>query len=166
MLTLYQFKVHLKSWAGFLHFSELQVVPNKKFTYLTFRFIVGREMQDGRGCLLSVASSFSQKPFLNSMCPHAYIYPVLSTVFPGASYGKEPTCNAGHLGSIPGLGRSLGEGNGNSLQFPCLENPHGQRSPEGYSPWDCRIEQNWASTVFSILSTGQSHQISVFSLKK
>ena len=80
-------------------------------------------MQDGRGCLLSVASSFSQKPFLNSMCPHAYIYPVLSTVFPGASYGKEPTCNAGHLGSIPGLGRSLGEGNGNPLQYYCQETP-------------------------------------------
>ena len=37
--------------------------------------------------------------------------------------GKEPTCNAGDLGSIPGLGRSPGEGNGNPLQYPCLENP-------------------------------------------
>ena len=43
------------------------------------------------------------------MCPHVYIYPVLSMVFPIASYGKERTCNAGHLGSIPGLGRSPGE---------------------------------------------------------
>ena len=32
-------------------------------------------------------------------------------------------CNAGDLGSIPGLGRSPGEGNGNPLQYPCLENP-------------------------------------------
>ena len=32
-------------------------------------------------------------------------------------------CNAGDLGSIPGLGRSHGEGNGNPLQYSCLENP-------------------------------------------
>ena len=42
--------------------------------------------------------------------------------FPGGSDGKESPCNAGDLGSIPGLGRSLGEGNGNSLQYSCPEN--------------------------------------------
>ena len=36
---------------------------------------------------------------------------------------------------IPGLERSPGEGNGNSLQYSCLENPHGQRSLAGHSPW-------------------------------
>ena len=36
---------------------------------------------------------------------------------------------------IPSLGRSPGGGHGNLLQYPCLENPHGQRSLEGYSPW-------------------------------
>ena len=35
---------------------------------------------------------------------------------------KKSACNAGDLGSIPGLGRSLGEGNGNPLQYSCLEN--------------------------------------------
>ena len=39
------------------------------------------------------------------------------------SSGKASTCNAGDLGSIPGLGRSPGEGNGNPLQYSCLENP-------------------------------------------
>ena len=43
--------------------------------------------------------------------------------FPCSSAGKEPACNAGDPGSIPGLGRSPGEGNGNSLQYSCLENP-------------------------------------------
>ena len=43
--------------------------------------------------------------------------------FPGGSDGKESVCNAGELGSIPGLGRSLREGNGNPLQYSCLENP-------------------------------------------
>ena len=43
--------------------------------------------------------------------------------FPGDSEGKAFACNAGDLGSIPGLGRSPGEGSGNSLQYSCLENP-------------------------------------------
>ena len=43
--------------------------------------------------------------------------------FPHSSVGKEFACNAGDVGSIPGLGRSLGEGNGNPLQYSCLENP-------------------------------------------
>ena len=41
----------------------------------------------------------------------------------------------GDLGLIPGLGRFPGGGHGNSLQYSCLENPHGQRSLVGYSPW-------------------------------
>jgi len=43
--------------------------------------------------------------------------------FPSGSDGKESTCNAGYPGSIPGVGRSPGEGNGNPLQYSCLENP-------------------------------------------
>ena len=43
--------------------------------------------------------------------------------FPGGSDGKASVYNAGDLGSIPGLGRSPGEGNGNPLQYCCLENP-------------------------------------------
>ena len=43
--------------------------------------------------------------------------------FPGGSNGKASVCNAGDLGSIPGLGRSPGEGNGSPLQYSCLENP-------------------------------------------
>ena len=41
---------------------------------------------------------------------------------PGGSDGKEYACNAGDLGSIPGSGRFPGEGNGNPLQYSCLEN--------------------------------------------
>ena len=43
--------------------------------------------------------------------------------FPGGSDGKESACHAGDPGSIPGLGRSLGEVHGNPLQYSCLENP-------------------------------------------
>ena len=43
--------------------------------------------------------------------------------FPGGSDGKVSVCSAGDPGSIPGSGRSPGEGNGNPLQYSCLENP-------------------------------------------
>ena len=52
---------------------------------------------------------------------------------------KNTLTNAGDIrdtGSIPGLGSSPGGGHGNPLQYSCLENPHGQRSLAGYSPWD------------------------------
>ena len=39
---------------------------------------------------------------------------------------------------MPGWGRSPGKGNGYSLQYSCLENPHGQRSLVDYSPWGCK----------------------------
>ena len=47
---------------------------------------------------------------------------------------KKSASNSGDQGSMPGLGRSTEEGNGNPLQYSCLENPHGQRSLVGYSP--------------------------------
>ena len=70
------------------------------------------------------------------VCVFMYIYMYMAG-FPCSSVGKEPACNAGDLGSIPGSGRSLGEGNGNPLQYSCLENPI-DRSLAGYSPWCCK----------------------------
>ena len=43
--------------------------------------------------------------------------------FPDGSIDKESTCNAGDTGSIPGMGRFTGGGNGNPLQYSCLKNP-------------------------------------------
>jgi len=48
--------------------------------------------------------------------------------FPHGSDDEESACNAGDLGSIPGLGRYPGEGNGNPLQFSCLEIPWTEES--------------------------------------
>ena len=52
---------------------------------------------------------------------HPYSIIVISHIFPGGLDGKESACNAGDPGSIPGLGRSPGEGNGYLLQYSCLE---------------------------------------------
>ena len=60
--------------------------------------------------------------------------------FPGSSNGKESGCNAGDLGLISGLGRSLGEGNGTPLQYSCLDNPM-----DG-GPWQStahRVTKSW-----------------------
>ena len=51
------------------------------------------------------------------------VLPFIVRGFPGGSEVKASAYNAGDLGSIPGLGRSPGEGNGNPLQYSCLENP-------------------------------------------
>ena len=58
--------------------------------------------------------------------------------FSGGSDGKESAWNAGDLGSIHGLGRSPGKGNGNPLQYSCLGKSTGWRSLVGYSPWGCK----------------------------
>ena len=57
--------------------------------------------------------------------------------FPGGSDSKESACNARDFGWIPVLGRSPGGGHGNPLQYFCLENPCGQKSLVGCSPWGC-----------------------------
>ena len=71
--------------------------------------------------LLSLTNSQNDETIINYNCN------LLSfgVDFPGGSDGKEFPCNAGDLGSIPGLGRSLGKGNGYPLQYSCLENSMG-----------------------------------------
>ena len=56
---------------------------------------------------------------------YIFIYHILQFTqdFPGGSEVKVSACSVGYLGSIPGSGRSPGEGNGNPLQYSCLENP-------------------------------------------
>ena len=50
------------------------------------------------------------------------------------SDGKESACNVGDPGAIPGSGRSPGEGNGNPLQYSCLEDPLDREEPDRLSP--------------------------------
>ena len=60
--------------------------------------------------------------------------------FPGSSDGKESTCNAGDLDSIPGLGRSPGEGSGNPLQYSCRENAMDRGVWWGTDPGDAESD--------------------------
>ena len=58
--------------------------------------------------------------------------------FPGGSVVKNLPASAGKVGSIPGSGRCPGGGNGNPLQYSCLEKSHGGRSLAGCNPWGCK----------------------------
>ena len=67
--------------------------------------------------------SGSKTPTLSNM-PHFFVSAsVLKRDFSSGTDSKESACNAGDLGLIPESGRSPGEGNGNPLQYSCLENP-------------------------------------------
>ena len=72
-----------------------------------------------------------------------------NTGFPEGSVVKNLPANAGDAGGagfILGSGRSPGGGNGNPLQYSCLEKAHGQRSLTGNSSWGCkRVEQDLAT---------------------
>ena len=61
----------------------------------------------------------------------------ICTIFPGGAIGKEPACQCRRHElqvQFPGLGRIPGGEHGNPLQYPCLEQSHGQRSLTVYSP--------------------------------
>ena len=78
--------------------------------------------------------------------------------FPVGSDGKESAHKMGDLGSIPSLGRSLEEGHGNPLQYSCPENPHGQRSLAGYSPWGCKeSDMTEQVSTSAVLNCSKSH---------
>ena len=76
--------------------------------------------------------------------------------FSGGSVVKNLPASAGYVGLIPGSGKSPGEGNGNPLQYSCLEKSHGQRSLAGHSAWGCkRVGQDWAKTPPPQLSSAK-----------
>ena len=58
--------------------------------------------------------------------------------FPGGSDGKESACNVGDPCLVPGLGTVPGEGTGNPLQYPCLENTMDREAWQATSPWGCK----------------------------
>ena len=94
------------------------------------KYLIGSSC-DKKQSSLSTHTNHLQLRFAVYIC-----FGLLSTLdFLCGPDGKESGGTAGDLSSIPGLGRSPGEGHGNPLRYSCLENPRGLRSLVGYSPW-------------------------------
>ena len=87
--------------------------------------------------LLSLLFSLPESSFISSL--------FWRMGFPDSSAGKESTCNVRDQGSIPGLGRSPGEGKGYPLQYSGLEN--------SYSPWGRTVRHDWVTFTFTFAST-------------
>ena len=101
------------------------LVDNKDLLYSTENYI---------DILITYNGKESEKRICIYVCVYTHMYRV-SLV---AELVKNLPANAGdtrEAGLIPGLGRSLGGGYGDPVQHSCLENPHGQRSLVGCSPW-------------------------------
>ena len=106
------FSISLKPaiWDSWVH---LKFLPHLQgFLWKTI-FFDGQEWEKFLGCF-----KFSQ------FIVHSIS---ISMVFHTGTVSKESACNAGDPGSIPGSGRSPGEGHGNLLQYSCLENPMDRR---------------------------------------
>ena len=84
--------------------------------------------------------------------------------FPGGSDGKESASNAGDLGSIPGSGRSPGEGNGNPLQYSCLENPMDRGAWWAIVHGVAKSWTIYRTLIRYIIGTYFSHSVVVFSI--
>ena len=100
----------------------------------------------------------SLQPLIGSICYHFHLYNIkafllnLSELWAfGGSDGKVNAYSIGDLGSIPGLGRSPGEGNGNPLQYSCLENPL-DRGAWWVTKGLQRVGHNWATNLTSTQS--------------
>ena len=73
---------------------------------------------------------------------------------------KNLPTNTGDLrdaGSVPGWGGPPGEGNGYPLQYSCVENPHGQRSLAGYSPWGGKESDMTGQLSLSLVKEGKEN---------
>ena len=127
--------------------------PNSAFLYVDHGSgLIGEQIMAEFQDSFRLSTSFCLKLVLIYWLPNPWLG------FPGGSAGKESGCNAGDLGSIPGLGRSPGEGNGYPLQYSCLENSMDRGA--------------WQATIYGVaksqtwLSTAQQALTMVFRLQR
>ena len=118
-----------KRWPCHVSVSPREAVPRGTERDLTGKGVgsthwAGRTLRRGPG-KEAEKGTYHLPPLGRRFSPWLVLQNLVSTPTgaSSAAEGKAPACNAGDAGSIPGLGSSPGEGNGNPLQYPCLENP-------------------------------------------
>ena len=112
---------------NYIEFEEILALFPKRYIFKTCTFNLECQ-QAFSGANIRVFVTYNNNtlvPFYPSYPPIWWYkdtrhHPIWS--FPGGSDDKESTCNAGDLSSLPGMGRSPGEGNGYLLQYSCLQN--------------------------------------------
>ena len=98
--------------------------------------------------LFSLDEHLSHFSFMIHLKNFKKYFPIQNFDFPGGSEGKATVYNVRDLGLIPGLGRFPGEGNGNPLQYSCLENPmDGGAWCRLLSMGWQRVGHNWATSL-------------------
>ena len=90
--------------------------------------------------LITLGFAFKEESYTDNLT-RLHLYQFKSFLLPWWLRGKASTSNAGDLGLIRGSGRSPGEGNGNPLQYSCLENS------VGYNTWGRRAGHDWATSL-------------------
>ena len=75
--------------------------------------------------------------------------------FPGGSEGKESACSVGEPGSVPALGRSPGERNGNPLQYLCLENSMDRGAWQATDHGVERVSHDQETNIFTFIDVGR-----------
>ena len=127
----------LKGSFGFRHWSSL--LEPKELLLACWEYILAVLRGSSRGqCNCQILSHLRPSWLLKwIILVHIFLFSFFQWEdFPGGSDGKASVYNVRDLGSIPGLGRSPGEGNGNPLQYYCLENPMDRGTWKAtYSPW-------------------------------
>ena len=121
----------MKCSIGISHFLEEISSLSHSIVFLYFSALITEE-----GFLISPGYSLELCIHMGISSPFSFGFSVLfSQVL--SSNGKESICNAGDLGSIPGLSRSPGKGNGNPLQYSYLENPT-DKEPDRLQSMGCK----------------------------
>ena len=128
--------------SGILFRSSQKSVSQSSCCHPRHRSSSGNSVKNQRGLYASVVLGVG--PSCPGLFP-LFLTRTLSGGFPHSSVSKESACNAGDLGSILGLGRSPGEGNGNVLQYSCLENP---------------MRGAWQATIYGVTELDTTERVS------
>ena len=155
--TYFNAKVFLRLWLQpcslCLHFSRISSFVSVSSPLLSYRNISWEHLPLDSGPIWMIQDNLIWKSLFTFTKTCSQIR-LCSQVLAGGSGGKESACNAGDLSSTPqGLGRSPGKGNGNPLQYSCLENPMDREAWWATVHGVTKIRHNWV-TFTQVLGLG------------